>query len=267
MTKTLEQRLRDAKDELNKATVAVGRNVGRVSAEVDAEFRVMLETGDELHHWLGLLEARAAAREMLAGLEARADADGRVALGATRIMYAPARLIGMQAYLTNSWALADRLSGMVSRVLCIQDAWNDPKKPPQLVSFVSKGQTKSVAAMLCRSMRQTFGWPIGVSYALRNHFVHAGGQQSGIELFAGPTPQSSFALTVEGWNHVMERATSYGVDPGRVRAASLWPADPRADLRMVLDVCEREMDDALGILVGSACRSLVAHVACVLGED
>jgi hypothetical protein len=51
------------------------------------------------------------------------------------------------------------------------------------------------------------------------------------------------------------------------RAGPNWPTTPRDDLRVVLDVCEREADDALGVLVGSACRTLVAHVGCIVGED
>ncbi len=46
-----------------------------------------------------------------------------------------------------------------------------------------------------------------------------------------------------------------------------WPTSPRDDPRVVLRVCEREMDDALGVLLGSAGGALQAHVGFMLGQD
>jgi len=56
------------------------------------------------------------------------------------------------------------------------------------------------------------------------------------------------------------------VDPSFHRAGATWPVSPRDDLRAVLRVCERETDDALGVLLGSACQTLLAHVGFMLGE-
>jgi hypothetical protein len=46
-----------------------------------------------------------------------------------------------------------------------------------------------------------------------------------------------------------------------------WPTTPLDDLRVVLADCEREVDEALGVLLGSACRALALHVGFMLGED
>jgi hypothetical protein len=138
----------------------------------------------------------------------------------------------------------------------------------QLVAhFIDKDRKKNTAAALYESVRQTFGWPIGVSYALRNHFLHDGGRVHGVDFFAGPTASSRFSISLDGWAYVEETAKGYGVEHSHHRAGAAWPTTPRDDLRTVLDVCEREMDDALGVLVGSACRTFVAHVGCMMGED
>src|ERR1044071_9305327 len=45
-----------------------------------------------------------------------------------------------------------------------------------------------------------------------------------------------------------QRAAEYGVDAGHHRVGPGLPATSRDDLCVILDICERETDDALGIL-------------------
>jgi hypothetical protein len=268
MTKTLEQRLLDAKAELGKIDAALGRNASKLPAEVQDQFRGLVGFAGDVEHWLGLLEARAVARHLLDGLEHQADGGDLVALGAKRVKYQHVRLIGVQAYLSTTWALADRLAGLAGRILCTPAAGFDAGRPAQLVAqFIQKDRGKTTAGALYESLRQTFGWPVAISYALRNHFVHDGAQLAGMDFFDGQTAASRFLVSPDGWARIEDRAKSYGVEPTHHRAGAAWPAAPRDDLRAVLDACERESDDALGVLVGSACRSLAAHVGLVVGED
>ena len=116
-------------------------------------------------------------------------------------------------------------------------------------------------------MRRSFGWPIGLSYAIRNHFIHDGGHLDGNDFFEGSTHESAFRISDPGWGRIEDQAKSYGVDPSYHRAGALWPGSTKDDLRELLKVCEREMDDALGVLLGSACKSLLGHVGFMLGED
>ena len=268
MSKTLEDRLRDAKAALGTANAALGRHVGKVPSDVEVQFRTVIDYDADIEHWIGLLHARAAASALLADLEKGADANDCVPLGTARVKFQHVRRIGVQAYLSTTWSLADRVAGMVGRVLCTPDAGFNEASPAQLVSqFVQKERKKTTAAAVFESVRQTFGWPIGLSYAIRNHFVHDGAQVAGSDFFDGPTAASKFGISLKGWMRVEDRAKTYGVEPGHHRAGPSWPATPRDDLRALLEVCEREMDDALGVLLGSACGSLLTHVACMLGED
>ena len=86
------------------------------------------------------------------------------------------------------------------------------------------------------------------------------------DFFDGPTSASRFVISADGWKRIEEKAATYGAGPSHHRAGASWPATPRDDLRSVLDVCERETDDALGVLVGSACHSLAIHVGYMHGE-
>lgn len=224
----------------------------------------------DIDHWIRLLETRRTARAMLERLEARADADDMVPLGVgdMRSGFQHVRFIGVQAYLSTKWAVADRIAAMAGHVLCIRNQLQNSKKPPQLLThFIKEDDAmKHTAAMPAYSLRATFGWPIGLSYSLRNHFFHDGGALDGTDFFEGPSATSGFKISKDGWDRVEQRARSYGVDSTHHRVGANWPSAPRDDLRQLLDVCERETDDALGVLIGSACRALVSHVGFIVGE-
>jgi hypothetical protein len=267
MTKTLEIRLRDAKGALDKANAAIARHPGKLAPEVEDLFRNVIQFGGDVEHWIGMLQARSVAAALLVDLEKTADATDCVALGTTRVKFQHVRLIGVQSYMTTTWALADRMTGMIGRVLCPPSAGSNPMNPAQLVShFVQLEKGKIPAAVLSKSVRHMFGWPIAISYAIRNHFVHDGAQFGGSDFFDGPAAGAAFRVSADGWERIVEKAESYGVDSSHSRSPS-WPSTPRDDLRVVLTACEREMDDALGVLLGSACGSLLSHVGCMVGED
>ncbi|MEW6742176.1 MAG: hypothetical protein AB1486_05415 [Planctomycetota bacterium] len=268
MSKTLEQRLGDAKEVLDQVDAALRRRPTSMPIDVTDSFKKVVAFGAEIPHWIGLLKSREAAMGLLSRLENTVEEEDCVSLFSAPLKYQHVRFIGVQAYVTTTWALADRITRIVGHVLCTPEAGCNGAFPPQLVShFVQKERAKKTAALF-GSMKRTFGWPICVSYAIRNHFVHDGGRFSSFDLFEGLSPASAFRVSVEGWKRIEDTVSNtYHVDPSCQRAAGSWPTNPREDLRVVLSVCEREMDDALGILLGSACRSLLAHVGFMLGED
>lgn len=266
MSNSLEKRLRIAKDDLLRIDAALQTST-RVVPHVLEEFKKVTAFAADIDHWLRLIETRAVARGLLIGLEKQADAMDRVPLGTVRVGFQHVRFIGVQAYLATKWAIADRIALMVGHVLCIRSQLNDPQKPPQLLShFVKEDTKKHTAAMAFYSVKHTFGWPLAISYALRNHFFHDGGKLDGTDFFEGPSATAGFAISEPGWKRVEKKAADYGVDSSHHRVGTGWPAIPRDDLRTVLEVCEREVDDALGILIGSACKALASHVGFIVGE-
>lgn len=269
MTRTLQQRLQDAKNTLAQVDVTLGRRPGVVPPSVEDAFRSVVAYRADIDHWISMVDARSAAWGLLDGLEAKADADELVPFGDAQAKFVHVRLIGVQAYLATTWALADRITGMAGRVLCTPDAGFNGVNAAQLVShFVQKERKKTTAGALYESLRCSFGWPVGISYAIRNHFVHDGGQIAAADFFEASAAASAFRISVEGWARIEKAAQDkYGVDVSHQRAVGIWPVSPRDDLRAVLRVCEREMDDALGVVLGSACRTLLVHVGFMLGED
>jgi hypothetical protein len=270
MSKTLYQRLDAADELLGRVQVTLGRHPGKLPPEVESNFVTLVAHRSELSAWRDLIEVRLATAAVLADLERIVDSHDSVPLGSRRVKFGHARYAAVVAHLGATWALADRVSAMVGRVLCTPQAGANAASPPQLVShFVTRESTKkSTAAALYDSVRQSFGWPIGLSYAIRNHFVHDGAQWGGGSFFTGPTSASAFQITLDAWDRLeMVVEKTYQLDRTYHRLGPAWPATPTDDLRIVLNITDNEIDDALGVLIGSACGSLAAHVGHLLGED
>lgn len=266
MSKTLEDRLQDARTALGKVDGAIALHAGKLASDVETQFKMIAAFASNVEHWNQMLAARQTARALLDSLEQQADQNDDVPYGASRAKFQTVRLLGVQGYLAAQWALADRLIGMAGHVLCIRNSLQDPKNAPQLVShFVGgKGPEAKTAAIAFYSVRQSFGWPIAISYALRNHFLHDG---AGGDFFAGPTAASAFKVSASGWARVEERVKDYNVNATHSRLGNAWSPSAGDDLRKILDTCAPEIDEALGVLVGSACQIAVAHVGFMLGED
>lgn len=269
MNKSLQERLQDARETLDHVTTALNRRPGALPSDVETAFRGIAAFGSDIRHCLEMANAREAAWRLLDRLEDKVDDDDMVPLGDSHAKFVHVRLIGVQAYLTTKWALADRITGMAGRLFCTPEVGFNSANPAQLVAhFVQKDRKKTTAGALYQSLQSSFGWPLGVSYAIRNHFVHDGGQMNGSDFFEGPSSAAEFRISAEGWSRIEKTARErYSVEPSFHRAGAAWPVSPHDDLRVVLRVCEREMDDALGVLLGTACKILLVHVGFMLGED
>ena len=273
MSKSLEERLRQVRVDLDKIETSLTKHSGtKVMVEIADDFKKVTGFANDVDHCLSLIEARLVARNLLSGLERLADGSDMVPVGAGLAKFHFVRFLGVQAYLATAWALADRIAAVAGQVLCAPNQLSNEKSPPQLMSnFISGDLDKKTAAMASLSLRRSFGWPIGISYALRNHFIHDGGRTKDgdrlkADFFYGETSKSAFAISEQGWEFVLKRTRTYGVEPTHHRLGARWPVTPRDDLRVVLEVCEREVDDALGVLVGSATTTLASHVAFIIGE-
>jgi hypothetical protein len=265
MSKTLEERLQDAKKALGKIDNAITRHAGKLNSEVEKQFKEIAAFASNIDHWNQMVAARQTSRDLLESLELRADQNDDVPYGSSKAKFQTVRLLGVQGYLAAQWALADCLVGMSGKVLCIRNSLQDPTNTPQLVShFVGEGANSKIAAIAFYSLRQSFGLPIAISYTLRNHFLHDG---AGGNFFDGPTARSAFKISVQGSKHIEERIKKHDVKSTFSRLNPAFGFSAGDDLRDILDMCAPEIDEALGILVGSACQIAMAHLGFMLGED
>lgn len=125
----------------------------------------VIDYRDAIVHWLGMIESRSAALRLLDAPETKVDQDDCVSLTDLKVTYQHVRFIGVQAYVTTNWALADRITELVGRVLCTPDAGRNELNLARLVShFVERDKMrKTTAAAIFESVRRAFGWPIGLS--------------------------------------------------------------------------------------------------------
>lgn len=268
MTTSLQTRLSSSKELLTDVLSALGRNPGKLPTGAEDAYREFIDARASIDYWLALLDARKEAWGFIDGLEDEVDGHGRVPFGKSRASFQAARFLGVQSYLTTTWALTDRIVGSIGRVVCTVDTGRNDQNPTQLVKhFIQKDRKKSPCSVLFYSIRDGYGWPIGVSYAIRNHFVHDGAEYGAEPFFEGSVAGAGFRISREGWARIEKTvATVYDVDDSCQRDRASWPSTPRDDLREVLAACERELDDVLGVLLGSACHLLMAHVGFLAGE-
>lgn len=263
---TLNERLQRASEGLRAVEAALGRLPGRLPVGLEGVVRELTRSHLEIDRWLLSLHAREKGRLILANLDKPINsASEEITAGGVQMHFDEARLFFVHGYLSINWALADRISEFVSRVLCIDSVAKVSRSSAKLTDyFIRDG--KSTTSLVYGFSRESFGWPVGLSYAIRNHFAHDCAHRDGWTFFEGPTISSGFRISQDGWDHVQETAQKeYNVDSSHTRAPESWPW-PQDDLRKVLDICHREMDDALGILLGSACAVLKAHVELLVGE-
>ena len=263
MTKGLEERLNNANTALGVVAKALNPPPVNLAPSAVEVLNESVNAQSEIPHWKRLLETRAAALDVLTSLEKEANSNDLLAIGGVEIRFDLARFMMVQSYLTAHWSLADSIVPVAGRILSGAGKKNSLK----LADILGLNKSKAFAVTVHEPFVLSFGWPIGLSYALRNHFFHDGASVKGRSFFKGDTPKSAFEVSLDGWKRIERRAKDYGVDDTCHRKGAAWLPNPTADLRAVLRDCETEMDDAMGTLLGGACACLKVQLAFVLGQD
>lgn len=265
MSKSLKERLEDTKDVFAKVGETLNLNPGSLLTTVDEEFKAISDCTSHIEHLLTMADARAVAWQFLEKL--KADSDGFAQYNDVRVKFVHVRLIAVQAYVATNWSLADSVTGLAGRLVCTHRVASDQKKSVKLPShFIREERNNSTAGLLDASLFESYGWPVEISYAIRNAFVHDGGQKDTSNFFEPSEPAQGFRISDVGWKDILNSLPK-AVTASQKRPGVIWPINPQDDLREVLRVCERETDDALGVLIGSSCHAFRAHVAFMLGMD
>lgn len=261
----LPDRIEAARAMLTKLVVELDKNPGKLPSKLDGAMRALAQLTAAFDSALDIYNARVAMRSVLRGLDGRVDtSSGLVDYAGVKMPFWQARLLAVQSYVATSWSLADLITGFVSGVYCQGSIIKNRSHPAKLWEHFIKDDASTSAALHTLG-RECFGLPVAVSYLIRNLFVHDGGLHEGKSIFEGPLPKDRFALTARGWDLIARRAQyEYKVQVTETRAPEPWPW-PASDVRDIFDICEREIDDLLGILLGTACTTLRDQTAFLLG--
>lgn len=232
---TLYDSITSAKDRLDAAIKSYAMVQRR---EEEKEYDLKPE---RIANWHFMLTCRKSAFDLLASLPRKKyDFVGLY-------KYELERFLATQAYLSVHWALCDSITSWVGKALCYEKkayVEKDSLKLSKLPTFIPE--------RLAIWIRDDFGYAIALSYQIRNCFVHDGG----IGFFQGPDQHSRLIIHDEQWTrlqgHVRENLSR--------RRSAFQLADSERDLGIVLQCCETETDEALGILLVSACALIEGHL-------
>lgn len=262
----LRERLLTAAADLERVATAVARGGGTplVGGAMGALERAAAgATG--LRNAAGLLDHRQACWDALVAVRDQSDeANDMSEIAGIQMSFEHARYLTTQAYLASTWAVADQVSRVAGRIMCTEDPLKNAAKTPNLwKEFISSGKT--APWLTVEVLQECFGWPIAISYIVRNHFTHEGGVGDGWEFFESRAVTSGFAVSDGAWRYLTKKAGSgnYRVSPAQCRAGPVDP-DGRRKLDQILENCHREMDVVLGIIARTSAISVGAYSALLL---
>lgn len=175
------------------------------------------------------------------------------------------RTLRLQAYLSATWSLYDQLSACAIRLSAVPSVRALPFPSLYSTVFTDRKEGSQKDSGKCDNnfgfnmaawLREEYGWAIGLSYKIRNVFLHEAGHLGGKSLFAHHTGGDIFELDIEQRNELYERVErSYRLTEAReFHRFDEWPTfTSMLDLLQLLEV---ECDAAVGIFAEFAVRGV-----------
>ncbi len=265
----LTQRLEDSAIELRR----IGNSLGLITSnslhlDCISELVKFDEIANNLTATCDLVAPREYARHLLQNLPLIANSSTNlVDYHGTKIPFCNARLLGFQGYLSMTWAICDSITTTISPLICTGAACSSNTNPPQLLTHFLKS-TKDSTYYSAYFLKLNYGWPIGVSYVIRNHFFHDGALSSkGKDFFVGKKVLDGFDISQEGWDFIeREIQTKHNLDRKQHRLSAAWPWH-RNNLLNLLELCNDEIDEALSCLVGWSVGMATLQARYLLERD
>jgi len=213
------------------------------------EFEIMANT---LASTCDLIDAREYARQLLHNLPSMADPNNDIVdYHGITIPFHAARLLGFQSYLSMTWAVCDSIIPAISLLLFDKTTSKSQSNPPTLINQIIKNNKTSHFNSVF--IINGYGFPIVVSYIIRNHFVHDGASNCGRDFFAGRSRAYEYKISSidsSGW-HFLEsqiREKYSSIKKEHTRLTDMWPWH-QDNLLKLLELCNDEIDEALSCLV------------------
>lgn len=176
------------------------------------------------------------------------------------------RLLLLQSYMGACWAVYDSIAKIAGLLICTDGRAKNLAKPVKLQEdFLSL--PNAVGARIQDHLKGAYGWPIGLSYSIRNWVLHDGNSQDGIDLFRYSTPEAGpYQLSEDAWGKVVERCNNrYKVDESLTR---LDPFPSIADdLVGGLAQCHGEVDEAITFVLLAATGGIKLQAQILFRRD
>lgn len=178
------------------------------------------------------------------------------------------RNLVVTTYLGSIWAVYDKLSNVVGRMLGGDDILKNQmlKENPKLTgNFISPNNTsdkkKIITMMSVNSIvNQCFGEYVALSYLLRNCFIHEGGTIGKVQIFTGETVDTAFCIDEE-----VAKELNRGIEESY---AIRNPTIARCgDLLEQLEACHKQIDKCFSGLLQFAVGSLKLQIDAFMALD
>lgn len=271
MSVPLDECIKEAKNLLNTIELTLKEKDSKIPHNIPEEIHDLVNVSAQkrIERLLEVLKSRDLTISVLEQLENKTDSvTNRANVLGTEIDFNSARFIFIQSYISTMWAISDTITEFAGRILCIESVNKRNQGAKLLQNFIRNG--KSTVFSIDKFFKEKYGLPIGVSYVIRNLFIHGCGFDESWVFFEGQHCSTGFRISDKALKYIEDQLDSntYPNDnfdnvKSYTNASEPWPW-PQDDLRKLLKICHREMDDALGVLLLTACNLLKTLVASLI---
>ncbi len=248
-TNTLKQAIEEACRDLDWITEAVATTLptGTLSKESYEFFQRSSRLSLQVRHSKELLPVRDAALTALLGFpdQVSAASPGLFLYNGLDVTFKVGRFLLFQNYCVTTWALYDTLAKVAGLLCCTDEVAKNSAKPVKLYDDFLQGKN-CVGGRVRDHLKGAYGWPIAVSYKVRNWLAHDGHCHEGVELFKYELPASSseFEMLDKAWD-VLKDTIKAAPDQTRLQP---FP-DVTSNLARGLETCHHEVDEAVAFLL------------------
>lgn len=248
--------------------VAQVRASGTLSEESYSFFEMSSTLATQLEHAKALLPVREVALAAAKAFPKQVSParPNRFLYHGVEVTFKQGRYLVLQCYITTTWALYDALAKVAGILCCIDERSKNNAKPVKLPEDLLRGQ-KFVGARVHDHLKGAYGFPIALSYAIRNWLVHDGHSHNGVELFNSDGPSAApYELSAAAWTKIEEKVTGeYKAEAAHTRLRPF--PNVGADLLTGLETCHEEADEAIGFVLAWATGAARLQANILLPRD
>lgn len=232
-----------------EAVAKVGAS-GTLAAESYKFFDGSSDLATQLEHAKNMLPVRDVAFAAAKAFPTRtsATAPTKFLFNGVEVTFKQGRYLSVQNYVTTTWALYDALAKVAGILCCVDERSKNPAKPVKLPEDFLRGQ-KYVGGRVHDHLKGAYGWPVGISYAVRNWVVHDGHSQNGVELFKYDSSTTApFELSDGAWDKIQDKCMGeYKADSSQTRLRPF--PEIHKDLLEGMARCHEEADEAMAFVL------------------
>jgi hypothetical protein len=253
-------------DAVTEALAAV-RAKGTLSADSYVFFDRLRSYSTQLAEVQSLIDARDAAFAALNSFPGQLNPENpaRFLYNGVSVPFWQGRMLLLQSYMATCWAIYDSISKITGVLICTDKNAKNPKPTKLQEDFFSS--QNALGAHVQDHLKGAYGWPIGISYAVRKWMLHDGNSHDGVELFRYSTHEAApFQLSDDAWNRIVERCNNkYKMEDTYTRL-NPFP-DVRDNLATGLAACNAEVDEALCYVLLAATGGIKLQAQILFRRD